>query len=95
MATDLIFCRFCWNDSAATPFPATDTQLFLRVCLPLVFAAVLKLFQPLATSANFGAATSNKSALMRFAAGTIHSRKNGIAVLLGTCASATTLRPHC
>ena len=95
MATDLFPCRFCWNDSAATLFPATDTQLLLRVCLPLVFAAALKLFQPLATSATSGAATSNKSALMRFAAGTIHSRKNGIAVLLATCANATTLRPPC
>ena len=24
--TDL-FCRFCWNDSACSPFPATTTQL--------------------------------------------------------------------
>ena len=25
--TDL-FCRFCWNDSACSPFPATTLQLF-------------------------------------------------------------------
>ena len=27
-----LFCRFCWNDSARTPFPATTTQLFSQ-CL--------------------------------------------------------------
>ena len=61
---------------------------FLRVCLPTLFAAVLIFFLPLTTSAISGTANSNKSAPTRFAAGTIYLRKNGIAVLPITCASA-------
>ena len=68
---------------------------FLRVCLRTLFAAVLKFFLPLTTSANYGTANSNKSALKRFAAGTIYLRKNGIAVLPITCASAPSPRPRC
>ena len=67
---------------------------FLRVCLPTLFAAVLKLFLPLTTSGISGTANSNKSAPMRFAAGTIYLRKNGIAVLPITCASAPNPRPR-
>ena len=58
------------------PFP----NCFLSVCLPTLFAAVLKFFLPLTTSANSGTANSNKSAPTRFAAGTTYLRKNGIAV---------------
>ena len=54
---------------------------FLKVCLPTLFAAVLKLFLLLITSAISGAANSNKSAPTRFAAGTIFLRKLGIEVL--------------
>ena len=61
---------------------------FLRVCLPTLFAAVLKFFLPLTTSAISGTTNSNKSAPKRFAAGTIHLRKNGIAVFPITCARA-------
>ena len=43
---------------------------FLKVCLPTLFAAVLKFFPPLTTSAVSGTANSNKSAPTRFAAGT-------------------------
>ena len=70
---------------------------FLRVCLPTLFAAVLKFFLPLTTSAIFGSANSNnnKSAPTRFAAGTIFLHKNGIAGLPITCASATNPRPRC
>ena len=68
---------------------------FLRVCLPTLFAAVLKIDLPLTTSANFGTANSNKSPPTRFAAGTICLRKNGIAVLPITCASAPNPRPRC
>ena len=50
---------------------------FLKVCLPTLFAAVLNFFLPLTTSAISGTANSNKSALTRFAAGTIYLRKNG------------------
>ena len=48
---------------------------FFRVCCPTLFAAVLKDFQPLITSPNSGAANSNMSAPMRFAAGTTYLRK--------------------
>ena len=68
---------------------------FLRVCLPTLFAAVLKFFLPLTTSATSDTANSNKSAPTRFAAGTINLRKNGIAVLPITCASALNPRPRC
>ena len=51
---------------------------FFRVCFPTLFAAVLKFFLPLTTSAISGTANSNKSAPTRFAAGTIYLRKNGI-----------------
>ena len=61
---------------------------FLRVCFPTLFAADLKDFLPLITSPISGAANSNMSAPMRFAAGTTNLRKKGIAVLPITCASA-------
>ena len=48
---------------------------FFRVCFPTLFAAVLKFFLPLTTSAISGIANSNKSAPTRFAAGTIYLRK--------------------
>ena len=68
---------------------------FLRVCLPTLFAAVLKFFLPLTTSATSGTVNSNKSALTRFATGTIYFSKNGFAVLPITCASAPNPRPRC
>ena len=61
---------------------------FLRVCYPTLFAAVLILLLPLTTSTIFDRANSNKSAPTRFAARTIYLRKNGIAVLPITCATA-------
>ena len=68
---------------------------FLRVCLATLSAAVLIFFLPLTTSAISGTATYNKSTPTRFAAGTIYLRKNGIAVLPITCASAPNPRPGC
>ena len=68
---------------------------FFRVCCPTLFAAVLKDFLPLITSPISGAANSNMSAPVRFAAGTIYLRKNGIAVLPIYCASAPNPRPRC
>ena len=62
---------------------------FLRVCFPTLFAAVLKIFLPLTTSAISGTANSNKSAPTRFAAGTTYLRKNGIAVLPMSDSSCT------
>ena len=67
----------------------------LKVCLATLFAAVLKFFLPLKTSESFGTGNSNKSAPTLFAAGTIFSRKSGIAVLPITCASAPNPRPRC
>ena len=67
---------------------------FLKVCLPTLFAAVLKFFLPLTTSAISGTANSNKSTPTRIAAGKINLRKNGIAVLPITCAKAPNHRPH-
>ena len=68
---------------------------FLKVCLPTLFAAVLKFFLPVTISAISGTANSNESAPTGFAAGTIYLRKNGIAVLPLTCASAPNPRPRC
>ena len=99
--TDL-FRRFCWNDSARTPFPNTSrppaapfTQLFSQSLFPALFAAVLIFILPLTTSAVSGTPNSNKSAPTRFAAGTTYLRKNGIAVLPITCASALNPRRRC
>ena len=72
----------------AVLFLLPSPNCFFRVCFPTLFAAVLKFFLPLTTSAISGTANSNKSAPTRFAAGTIYLRKNGIAVLPITCASA-------
>ena len=68
---------------------------FLSVCLPTLFAADLKDFLPLITSPISGAANSNMSAPMRFAAGTTYLRKKGIAVLPITCARAPNPLPLC
>ena len=68
---------------------------FLKVCLPTLFAAVLIFFLPLTTSAISGTENSSKSTPTRFAAGTIYLRKNRIAVLLKTYASAPNPRPRC
>ena len=45
---------------------------FLNVCLPTLFAALLKLFRPLTSSATSGAASSIESAPASFAAGTTY-----------------------
>ena len=74
-------------------FPAPNC--FFRVFFPTLFAADLKDFLPLNTSPISGAANCNKSAATRSAAGTIYLRKNGIAVLPKTCASAPNPRPLC
>ena len=65
---------------------------FFKVCFTTLFAADLKDFLPLITS---GAAISNMSAPMYFAAGTTYLRKNGIAVLPIICASAPNPLPFC
>ena len=81
--------------TAHSLFRATTTNCFLRVCIPTFFAAVLKVFLPLTTSAISGTANSNKSTPTRFAAGTICLGKNVIAVLALTCGSAPNPHPRC
>ena len=68
---------------------------FPRVCLPTLFAALLLFFLRITTSAISGTTNSNKSVPTRFAAATIYLRKNGIAVLPFTCASAPKPLPRC
>ena len=58
------------------------------VCLQTLFLAVLNNFLPLTISAISGTAKSDKLAPTRFAAGTIYSRKNEVAVLPNTSESA-------
>ena len=72
-----------------------STNCFLRVCFPTLFATVLNFFLPLTTSAISVTANSNMSAPMRFAAGTIYLRKNGVAFLAISFASARNPRPRC
>ena len=59
---------------------------FFRVCFPTLFAAEMNDLLPLIASPISRAANSNMSTTMRFAAGTIHLRKTGVAVLPITCA---------
>ena len=82
----------CRTPTAPFRLRHPSPNCFLKVCLPTPFAAVLKFFLPLTSSAISGTANSNKSAPTRFAAGTIYLRQNGIAVLPITCASAP--NPH-
>ena len=79
----------------AVLFLLPSPSCFFIVSFPPFFATVLKFFLPLTTSAISGTANSNKSAPTRFAAGTIFLRKNGIAVLPVTCASAPNPRSRC
>ena len=65
----------------AVLFLLPSPNCFFRVCFPTLFSAVFEDFLPLITSPISGAANSNMSASMRFAAETIHLRKNGIALL--------------
>ena len=68
---------------------------FLRVCFPTLFAAVLKDYLPLIISPILGAANSNMSAPMRFAAWTTYLRKNRIVVHPITSARAPNPLPLC
>ena len=90
--TNLLACR---TPMAPLLFLLRLHNCFPRVCLPTLFAAVLKFFLPLPTSAFSGTANSNVSAPTRFAAGTTYLRKNGIAVLPIICGSAPNSRPRC
>ena len=91
----ICFVDFVGMTLLAVLFLLPSPTCFFRVCFPTLFEAVLKFFLPLTTSAISGTANSNTSASTRFAAGTIYLRKNGIAVLPITCASAPNPRPRC
>ena len=71
---DLLICfaDFVGMTLLALLFLLPLRNCFLRVCLPTRFAAILKSFLPLTTSAVSVTAKSNKSASLRFAAGTIY-----------------------
>ena len=72
----ICFADFRRKSLLAVLFPATTTQLFSQSLVLTLFAAVLKFFPPLVTSAISGAANSSKSALKRFTAGTMYLHKN-------------------
>ena len=76
----ICFAEFVGMTLLAVFFLLPLPNCFPRVCLPTIFADVLKFFLPLTTSAISGGAILNKSAPKRFAAGTIYLRKNGTAV---------------
>ena len=85
----------CLMPKPALRFRQPQLNCFLRVCLPTLFAAVLKLFLPKTTSAFSGAAISDKSVPTYFAAGTTFLHKNGLAILPITCESAPNPLPRC
>ena len=87
----ICFADFVGMTLLAVLFLLPLPNCFLRVCLPTLFADVLKLFLTLTTSAIVGTAVSNKSAPTHSAAGTIYLRQNGIAVLSITCVSPSKL----
>ena len=68
-------------------------KCFLRLCFITLSAAVLKDFLPLITSPISGAANTNMSVPMLFAAETTFLRKKRIAVLTIICAKAQILLP--
>ena len=83
----------CLLPSCRTPTTPFRLRLplpncFFKVSFPPLFEANLKDFLPLKTSPISGAANSNMSRPMRFAASPTFLRKNGIAVLPITSARA-------
>ena len=50
--TDL-FCRFCWNDPASSPFPATTTQLFSQSLSSHPLCSCLEIFSTTNNHCNF------------------------------------------
>ena len=68
---------------------------FLTVFVPTSFANVLSFLRPLTTSPISGAAISNKSAPILFAARTTYFLIKGIAVLPRVCARAPKPLPRC
>ena len=91
----ICFVDFVGKTLLAVLFLLPLPNCFLRVRPSTLFAAVWNIFLPLTTSAISGAANSNKSAPLRFAAETIYLRKIETAVLAITCAGGPKTRPRC
>ena len=93
----------CFADFAGMTLLAVSILLplpncFLRICLPKLFAAVLKFFLPPTTSSISGSANSNRSAPTCFALGRyIYAKWKGSSPIAvpTTCASAPNPRPRC
>ena len=49
----IFFCRFCWNDSACTLFPATTTQLFCHSLSSHTLCHNLEFFSTTNNNCNF------------------------------------------
>ena len=91
----ICFADFLGMILLAAAFLLPLPNCFLRVCLPTLFAAVLKFLLPLTTSSISGAVYCHKSAPTRCAAGTIYLRRNENAVLPVICACASNPCPRC
>ena len=48
-----LFCRFCWNDSARTPFPSATTQLFFQSLSSHNLCSCLDIFSTTNNLCNF------------------------------------------
>ena len=90
-----LFCSFHWRNSAYSPLLTTTTQLFPQSLPSHTFYSCLEILSTTNKVCNFGAASSNRSAPIRFPAGTIHLRQIGFAVLPIICAIATNPLPGC
>ena len=91
----ICFSDFVGMTLVAVLFLLPKPNFFLEVCLTTLLATVLNFVLPVITSAISGAAKSNKSAPMRFAAGMTCLGKNGSLVLPITYASEPKPRPLC
>ena len=82
-----LFGGLCWEKLLLLLFLLPLSNYCLNDCFPTFFAALLKLFPPLATSAILDTASSNKSAPTRFAGRTKYKGKLGKTVLTKLCKS--------
>ena len=48
-----LFCRFCWNDSACSPFPASTTQLFSLSVSSHTLCSCNEIFSTINNNCNF------------------------------------------
>ena len=51
--TTNLFCRFCWNDSACTRFPASNTQLFSQGLSSHTLCSCIEIFSTTNNLCNF------------------------------------------